>query len=141
MAKIRLEDDELFNKFEETTLELLKAAVEITKEKLHNKYYGKGPLLDKTIDELYSYMEMHTGDMSYSEFSTIRKLYTVDYTIESNTLSSFMKIKLSNIVSNVCNLYVVSTLQIAPVVFIQEICSNLIHDINSLDDSQFRFIE
>lgn len=140
MGRIRLEDDELFEKFNEGMKELLTSAKDITKMKLHNKYYGKRPSLDKTIDEIYEYMMGHIGDMPYSEFSIIRKLYTVDSTVEANTLPSFMKINLSGVLLKVCKDYIMGCLSFPPVVFIQDICSNLLYDINNLDYNMIKNI-
>lgn len=140
MARVRLEDDELFEKFNEGMKELLTSAKDITKMKLHNKYYGKGPSLDKTIDEIYEYMLSYLDDMPYSEFSIIRKLYTVDSTVEANTLPSFMKINLSSVLLKVCKDYVMSCLSIPPVVFVQDICSNLLYDINNLEYNMIKNI-
>ena len=132
--------DELFEKFNEGMKELLTSAKDITKMKLHNKYYGKGPSLDKTIDEIYEYMLSYLDDMPYSEFSIIRKLYTVDSTVEANTLPSFMKINLSSVLLKVCKDYVMSCLSIPPVVFVQDICSNLLYDINNLEYNMIKNI-
>ena len=140
MARVRLGDDELFEKFNEGMKELLTSAKDITKMKLHNKYYGKGPSLDKTIDEIYEYMLSYLDDMPYSEFSIIRKLYTVDSTVEANTLPSFMKINLSSVLLKVCKDYVMSCLSIPPVVFVQDICSNLLYDINNLEYNMIKNI-
>lgn len=140
MDRIRLEDDELFEKFNEGMKELLTSAKDITKMKLHNKYYGKGPSLDKTIDEIYEIMVAHIGDIPYSKFSIIRKLYTADSTLETNISPSFMKLMLSSIVLKACEDYLMSYLTFPPVVYIQDICSNVLHDINNLDYNMIKNI-